>query len=120
VATRRNIRRDFAPNTQRLQRRPRQSVPYKVITVGVYDDQVVTLDRVTALLQDAGLPGATRSFVVQLLVRKLQQEIDDLNTEQALQRFVDNYFKRPLSMALSREAEQSKTTPHQRISGKSR
>lgn len=87
--------------------------PYKVIAVGVYDDQATSLDRTAAGLQQAGHLKANRSFVIQALVRRLQREIEGLTSEQLLQMFFDNYLKRPLSKAPSREksdrVEQSST-----------
>lgn len=95
--------RKFSGATKRLQRRIRLVPPYKVIAVGVYDDQATSLDRTAAGLQQAGHLKANRSFVVQALVRRLQREIEGLTSEQLLQMFFDNYLKRPLSKAPARE-----------------
>src|SRR5438094_4875397 len=88
--------RSFSGSTKRLHRRTRLTPPYRVIAVGVYDDQAMSLDRTAAELQQAGHLKANRSFVVQALVRRLQQETEGLTAEQLLQMFIDSYLKRPL------------------------
>src|SRR5437867_3280250 len=95
--------RTFSIGTRRLQRRTRETPPYKVIAVGLYDDQADVLDRATTELQQAGHLKANRSFVVQALVRRLQHEIDGLNSHELLQMFFDSYLKKPPAKAKSRE-----------------
>src|SRR5438445_9498375 len=112
-----NARREFAPGTRRLQRQTRQTPPYKVIAVGVYDDQADSLDRTAAQLQEAGYVKANRSFVVQALVRRLQQEVEGLSSEQLLEMFFESYLKRPLSGAHSRQREQSGAGLRKRSAG---
>jgi hypothetical protein len=104
---RRDKNREFAPGTRRLQRRARQTPPYKVIAVGVYDDQAASLDRTATALQQAGFK-ANRSFVVQALVRRLQQEIEGLTADQLLQMFIERYVRRPLSKVQRDQPEQGK------------
>jgi len=95
-------RRKFSPGTRHLQRPARQRPPYKIIAVGVYDDQAQSLDRTAETLQRAGLK-ANRSFVVQALTRRLQKEIEGLSSEQLLEMFFDSYLRRPLTSASSRD-----------------
>ena len=104
---RKDTSRQFTPGTRRLQRQARQTPPYKVIAVGVYDDQAASLDRTATELQQAGFK-ANRSSVVQALVRRLQQEIDGLNADELLQMFIESYVKRPLSKVRSDQPEQDK------------
>lgn len=92
-------RREFAPGTRQLQRPTRRTPTYKVIAVGVYDDQAQSLDRAATDLQHAGYLKANRSFVVQALVRRLQNEIEGLTSDQLLEMFFETYVKRPLSSA---------------------
>jgi hypothetical protein len=73
-----------------------------VIAVGVYDDQAASLDRATQGLQQAGYFKATRSFVVQVLVRRLQHDIEGLGPEEILHVFVEKYLRKPLASAPSR------------------
>jgi hypothetical protein len=96
----------FAPGTRRLQRRTRQTPPYKVIAVGIYDDQAASLDQTATKLQQAGYLKANRSFVVQALVRKLQEETEGLNSDELFQMFFESYLRRPLSKSLHREQKQ--------------
>lgn len=107
VATRTRLKpnrnSEFTPGTRRLQRRIRQTPPYKVIAVGLYNDQAASLDHTAAELQRAGYVKANRSFVVQALIRKLQLEIEGLSSDQLLQMFFDEYVKRPLSKSSQRE-----------------
>ena len=105
--------RRFATGTRRFERPTRQTPPYKVIAVGVYDDQAQSLDRTAAELQRAGYVKANRSFIVQALVRRLQQEVEGLTSEQVLQMFFDSYLKRPLSSAASRNISSSEQSPKQ-------
>jgi hypothetical protein len=104
-------RRSFSGSTKRLQRQTRSAPPYRVIAVGVYDDQAVSLDRTAAELQHAGYLKANRSFVVQALVRRLQQETEGLSSDQLLQMFFESYLKRPLAKAPSRENPDLATAP---------
>jgi hypothetical protein len=71
----------------------------------------MSLDRTAAELQHAGHLKANRSFVVQALVRRLQQETEGLTSDQLLQMFFDSYLKRPLSKATSRETPDVATAP---------
>jgi hypothetical protein len=116
---RQSTHRAFSPGTRRLQRQVREAAPYKVIAVGIYDDQAALLDRTAAELQEAGYLKANRSFVVQALVRRLGQEIEGLNSDQLLQLFFDSYLKRPSSRMLSRESR-SRATDHKERSRRRR
>jgi len=69
------------------------------------------LDRTAAELQDAGHLKANRSFVIQALVRRLQQETEGLTSDQLLQMFFDSYLKRPLSKAPPRNNPDLVTAP---------
>ena len=102
TTSKKTSRQQFAPGTRRLQRPTRQVPPYKVIAVGVYDDQAASLDRTAAELQQAGYLKANRSFLIQVLVRRLQQETEGLTSEQLLEMFIENYLKRPLSKVAAR------------------
>lgn len=103
------MRLKFDPVTRRFQRPARQKPPYKVIAVGVYDDQAEFLDRAADELQQSGLK-ANRSFVVQTLIRRLQQEMEGLPPEAILNVFIEKYLRRPLASASSREPKGPQAT----------
>jgi hypothetical protein len=54
---------------------------------------------------------ANRSFIVQALVRRLQQETEGLSSDQLLQMFFDSYLKRPLAKAPALEHPDLATAP---------
>lgn len=93
------------PATRRFQRPVRAKSPYKVIAVGLYDDQARSLDRAALSLQQAGNLKANRSFVVQALVRRLQQEIEGMGPDEILTVFLETYLRRPLAPAPARESQ---------------
>jgi len=77
-----------------------------VIAVGIYDDQAASLDHTAAKIQQAGYLKANRSFVVQALVRRLQQEVEGLSSDELFQMFFEKYLKRPLAKSSQREQPQ--------------
>jgi len=99
------MRPKIDPTTHRLQK-PRHERPYKVIAIGIYDDQARSLDRAASGLQQAGYFKGNRSFVIQALVRRLQQEIEGKSADEILTLFVENYLRRPLASAPSRPEQQ--------------
>lgn len=95
---------------------------YRVVTVGLYDDQVRTLDQTALVLQQAGLSQANRSFLVQALVRAFAQEVDGKGADEILQLVFDRYLRRPLARAESRaqpdrQESQSGSPQKRRTSG---
>ena len=108
--------RKLDPATRRLQRRVREKPPYKVIAIGIYDDLAQSLDRTASGLQQAGYFKANRSFVVQVLVRRLQQDIEGKGPDEILNLFIEKYLRRPLAAAPSREQQPlpSKAPPRTR------
>lgn len=86
--------------------------PYKVVAVGLYDDQARSLDTAASDLQAAGLNQANRSFLVQALVRKFQHDTAGKTPEELLTLFVDNYLRQPLALAPARsEAHDRESMP---------
>jgi hypothetical protein len=92
-------RHKLDPRTKRLERTDNQ---YKVVAVGLYKDLADSLDRAAIKLQEAGYLKANRSFVVQALVRKLQREIKDLDSDAILDYFLRTHLRRPLAEAPAR------------------
>jgi len=89
----------------RLRRRSASKQPYKVVAVGLYDDQARSLDWAASHLQAAGLNQANRSFLVQALVRRFQQDTAGMTPEEVLTLFVDHYLRRSLAHAPARSAD---------------
>ena len=94
-------RRTLDPATLRLGRRPRKG-PYKVVAIGLYEDQADALDLAAEVLQRAGLNQASRSFLVQSLVRRLKAEMEGLGPEEMAGLLLERYVRRPLAPAPSR------------------
>ena len=94
-------RHSLNPTTSRLSSRSPKG-PYKVVAVGLYEDQANALDLAADVLQRAGFNQASRSFLVQALVRRLKSEIEDLPAEQIADLLVDRYIRRPLAPAMPR------------------
>lgn len=107
------LRRKVDPKSRRFHRQSRTKPPYRVIAVGVYDDQAVSLDRAAEHLQRAGLK-ANRSFVVQALVRRLQQEIEGLSSDAVVDLFIARYSRRPLAPVARRTEDAIKRPPRAR------
>lgn len=94
---------------------------YRVVTVGLYDDQVRMLDQTALVLQQAGLSQANRSFLVQALVRAFTQEIEGKGAEEILQFVFEQYLRRPLARAESRtQPDRQKSQPRSRSRARAR
>ena len=83
----------------RLQSRAIEKPSYRVIAIGLYEDQACSLDDVTRRLQEAGFTQASRSFIVQTLIRRLQDEIQGQRSPQEILELFLRSFRRPLSLA---------------------
>lgn len=60
--------------TSRLERPATSKRRYKVIAVGLYEDQVLQLDDLAARLRAGGFAQANRSSVLQMILHQLQQK----------------------------------------------
>src|SRR5882724_5949915 len=97
----RTSRHALNPTTSRLSSRSPKG-PYKVVAVGLYEDQANALDLAADVLQRAGFNQASRSFLVQALVRRLKNEIEGLPAEEIATLLLDRYIRRPLAPAMPR------------------
>jgi len=84
------------------QRLERTQSDYKIIGIGLYGGDAAALTKAAAVLKRAGVPNANRSFIVQVLVRRLDEEIRTLSEDEALSIFRERYPRRPLALAASR------------------
>jgi hypothetical protein len=66
------VRHRLNASTQRLARVTERS-PYKVIAVGLYEDQVEYLDTLATTLQQAGWAQANRSSLLQIFVNSARK-----------------------------------------------
>jgi hypothetical protein len=94
-------KRDRVKEKVALRRTPRR--PYKIVAIGLYEDQARSIDQTIQELQGAGYIKANRSLVFQTLVERFLKETDGLNQQQTLDYFLRAHIKRPLARAGSRE-----------------
>jgi|SRR5215467_8492033 len=101
------------PSSQRLERTP---TDYKIVGIGLYRNDATALTNAAAVLRRAGLSNANRSFIVQALVRRLEEEIRTLSVDEALSMFRERYSRRPLASAASRHRVGKPTSKRQAFS----
>src|SRR5437879_2004317 len=90
------------PSSRRVDRLKHSA--YRIIAVGLYDDQANSLDLAAQKLQEAGFLKANRSFVIQALVRRLQRDIEGMNADAILDYFLERHLRRSPVKATSRRS----------------
>lgn len=89
--------------------------PYKIVGIGLYEDQARSIDHAIQELQDAGYPKANRSLVFQMLVQRFLQETEGMTPREILDYFLRAPIKRPLSRATAREEEPTASRERTRV-----
>jgi hypothetical protein len=75
---------------------------YRVVAVSLYSDEAAAIDRIARALQEAGFPKASRSFVVQAAIRRLEEELQGKCGPDLARYFLDR-LRRPLARAGPRQ-----------------
>lgn len=71
---------------------------YRIVAISLYSDQAASVDRATQDLVDGGYRGASRSFVIQAAIERLQQDLIGKSREEVLRYFAEQHPRRPLAV----------------------
>jgi len=74
--------------------RVRRGRGYRLLAVGLYDQEVAIADRLVEILRAAGWPRASRSLVIREALRHLNDDLLDKCSEDVLRYFVDQQTRR--------------------------
>ena len=67
---------------------------YRVLTVSIYEHEATWVDRVTAMLRQAGNPKANRSLVIREAILRLEEAVGEKDPNELLQDFIDHHVRR--------------------------
>jgi hypothetical protein len=70
---------------------------YRVVAVSLYTEDAESVDQIAAALAQAGFVRASRSFVIQAAIRRLQGELGGKAGRDLIQFFLDSPGRRPLA-----------------------
>jgi hypothetical protein len=70
---------------------------YRVVAVSLYTEDAESVDQIAAALGQAGFLKASRSFVVQAAIRRLQKEVQGKTGRELVDFFLEGPARRPLA-----------------------